>query len=292
MSSNLPDTLYAKIRVKRSVIPGELPGSLDVGEVAINIPDKKIYIGDDSGNTVEIFQNIEYAAGLGIEITNNQISFDPSDNFFINVSKISPAGASGSASGFLYWNGTVWSIQIPNASFEQMYLPGSGLELSSDNVFSVNLNTVTEGTLSIDLVAPQGMVTGFLKWESGSWNFVPGETGPQGPAGPAGTDGISITDASINPEGRLIIFLSNGQSIDAGVVTASGFGQEYFAGNGLELNSNNEFSVNLNTIESGSLDLARLDSGSANLKEFLEWDGQKWNPSGEISGGSANSFSS
>lgn len=41
-----------KIRVKRSNQPGVLPGPLALGELAVNIPDKKIFIGNGISNTV------------------------------------------------------------------------------------------------------------------------------------------------------------------------------------------------------------------------------------------------
>ena len=47
---------------------------------------------------------------------------------------------------------------------------------------------------------------------------VAGTTGPQGPAGIAGTAGVSVTGASVNGAGDLILTLSNGQTIDAGSV--------------------------------------------------------------------------
>ena len=45
-----------------------------------------------------------------------------------------------------------------------------------------------------------------------------GATGPQGPKGDDGTDGISVTNAAVNDSGHLIITLSSGQTLDAGVV--------------------------------------------------------------------------
>jgi S1-C subfamily serine protease len=45
-----------------------------------------------------------------------------------------------------------------------------------------------------------------------------GPIGPQGPAGSNGAAGISITSASVNSAGHLVLTLSNGQTIDAGNV--------------------------------------------------------------------------
>jgi hypothetical protein len=41
-----------KIRVKRSLIPGQEPGLLSLGELAVNIADKKIFIGTNTGNVL------------------------------------------------------------------------------------------------------------------------------------------------------------------------------------------------------------------------------------------------
>jgi S1-C subfamily serine protease len=51
----------------------------------------------------------------------------------------------------------------------------------------------------------------------------PGQQGPpgaQGPAGPQGPPGVSVTSASINTAGHLVLTLSNGQTVDAGIVNA------------------------------------------------------------------------
>jgi len=45
-----------------------------------------------------------------------------------------------------------------------------------------------------------------------------GPGGAQGTQGPAGADGVSVTSASVNASGHLIITLSNGQTTDAGYV--------------------------------------------------------------------------
>lgn len=47
---------------------------------------------------------------------------------------------------------------------------------------------------------------------------VQGTTGPQGPTGPSGANGVSITSASVNNAGHLVLTLSNGQTTDVGSV--------------------------------------------------------------------------
>lgn len=42
------------IKIKRSLTPGNVPADLELGELAINIPDKKIYIGDNSTDNIAL----------------------------------------------------------------------------------------------------------------------------------------------------------------------------------------------------------------------------------------------
>jgi hypothetical protein len=72
------------IKIKRSLTPGNNPGLLALGELAINIPDKRIYIGDNStdGNALIIDGLASgggtiYTAGSGINITGTVIRLDP-----------------------------------------------------------------------------------------------------------------------------------------------------------------------------------------------------------------------
>jgi len=45
----------AKIKIKNSVTPGSVPAGLSFGEVAINIPDKKIFVGNAVDSTVTLY---------------------------------------------------------------------------------------------------------------------------------------------------------------------------------------------------------------------------------------------
>lgn len=71
------------LKLKRSTTTGASPANLSLGELAINIPDKKIWIGDASEQPVLISEygiggsGETYYEGLGINIdTNNTISID------------------------------------------------------------------------------------------------------------------------------------------------------------------------------------------------------------------------
>lgn len=114
MSNCIPDTLYAKIRVKRSLVPGEVPSTLDLGELAVNIEDQKIYVGNQFGQPVLLTGGGSgsgiYNAGAGISISgSNQISFFPSTvtNGSIPIIKIAPPVGD---SGYLRWNGSGWAL--------------------------------------------------------------------------------------------------------------------------------------------------------------------------------------
>jgi S1-C subfamily serine protease len=50
---------------------------------------------------------------------------------------------------------------------------------------------------------------------------IQGPAGQPGPTGPAGPAGVSITGASVNSAGHMVITLSNGQTIDAGNAAVS-----------------------------------------------------------------------
>ena len=118
MSNCVPDTLYAKIRVKRSLVPNERPSKLDLGELAVNVHDGLLFVGNQFGNPVLISGTGTggggiYSAGSGIIITgSNQISFDPTTvpNESIPIIKIEPPQE---GSGFLFYNGTDWVFDTP-----------------------------------------------------------------------------------------------------------------------------------------------------------------------------------
>lgn len=68
------------LRTKRSNTSGTIPSSLQLGELAVNIPDKKIWIGDGTQSVLISDYNIAsntYSEGPGINVsTNNTISLD------------------------------------------------------------------------------------------------------------------------------------------------------------------------------------------------------------------------
>lgn len=116
MTNELPELLYAKIRVKRSIIPGEIPSNLDLGELAVNIPDKRIWIGNPNSNPDPMLL-ISPVTGSGpIEISSsNLLSFNPSKivNNTIPMEKIWTQSIGGDSVGYLRWNGSFWEFSTP-----------------------------------------------------------------------------------------------------------------------------------------------------------------------------------
>jgi hypothetical protein len=53
------------IKIKRSLTPGNVPADLELGELAINIPDKKIYIGDNSTDNIALIVDGNATGGSG-----------------------------------------------------------------------------------------------------------------------------------------------------------------------------------------------------------------------------------
>lgn len=76
--------------------------------------------------------------------------------------------------------------------------------------------------------------------------IVVGPRGPQGPAGPAGASGISITGTSIDGLGHLIVTLSDGSTLDAGLVQGVGVdGQDGVSVTGGSVDGNGDLIITL-----------------------------------------------
>jgi hypothetical protein len=140
---SLPETIFAKIKTKRSTQTGVTPNpnSLELGELAVNIQDKKIWIGNPDGGIDPVLL-VTPLSGLGpINVSSvNAISFNAAnivDNT-VPIGKINRATISGDAAGFLKWNGTAWEFETPSGTGGgETYFAGQGLSLSQ-NIFSVN----------------------------------------------------------------------------------------------------------------------------------------------------------
>lgn len=93
---------------------------------------------------------------------------------------------------------------------------GGGSSGTGADGYSPIANVVKEGsTATITITDKTGTTTASIS---------DGPKGDTGPAGPAGSQGVSITNASINSYGYLIITLSNNTTINAGLAQGSGSG--------------------------------------------------------------------
>jgi len=140
---SLPETIFAKIKTKRSTQTGVTPNpnSLELGELAVNVQDKRIWIGNPDGGIDPVLLVTPLSGSGPINVSSvNAISFNAAniiDNT-VPIGKINRATISGDSSGFLKWNGTAWEFEaLSGTGGGETYFAGQGLSLSQ-NVFSVN----------------------------------------------------------------------------------------------------------------------------------------------------------
>ena len=179
MPYNVPDILYSKIRIKRSLISGETPSSLELGEIAANIPDGKLWIGKQDNTVLLLNEGEVYSAGTSIEITpNNIINFKPEDgsipvdklkgttngylkyldgNWFFDNNVIGSGGGSGFINADLLFS-CIGGIDTNSdyfilggnafgnnwcgveADLGESFSAGFGIDISTDNEISVDVN--------------------------------------------------------------------------------------------------------------------------------------------------------
>ncbi len=121
-----------KIKIKRSLTPGNTPENLELGELAINIPDKKIYIGDNSTDGNALIVDGNAVGGTGTPGGNDtEIQFNN-------------AGAFGASSNLTFEESYTYGSPNHTASFLE-FKDRSGIKLYEKS---------TNGTNYIAFVAP------------------------------------------------------------------------------------------------------------------------------------------
>lgn len=83
----------AKIKIKNSVTPGSVPAGLSFGEVAINIPDKKIFVGNAVESTVTVYDPNNHVLSFNgstgaVSFVNYVASVNGSTGAITNVARI------------------------------------------------------------------------------------------------------------------------------------------------------------------------------------------------------------
>ena len=253
MTYNVPDILYSKIRIKRSLISGETPNSLELGELAANVPDKKLWIGDETNNPVEFVlsgssgpgSGETYFEGIGISISSgNVISIDLSDNQIpsksMNTRILNPPNNS---SGVLYWSQESDLWQIRNI---EEYTGSDTIDVINNEISvkdqSIGLQHLAEPP---NLFQQENLI---IKWQSGGWFYGIDQSGGSGGGG-----GITFSDlfSCIGGVYGNQWYIDGGNSSNNFCDTSasgSDTGSVYTEGFGIDISTDNEISVDVNQL--------------------------------------------
>ena len=253
MAYNVPDILYSKIRIKRSLISGETPNSLELGELAANVPDKKLWIGDETNNPVEFVlsgssgpgSGQTYSEGVGISISSgNVISIDLSDNQIpsksMNTRILNPPNNS---SGVLYWSQESDLWQIRNI---EEYTGSDTIDVINNEISvkdqSIGLQHLAEPP---NLFQQENLI---IKWQSGGWFYGIDQSGGSGGGG-----GITFSDlfSCIGGVYGNQWYIDGGNSSNNFCDTSasgSDTGSVYTEGFGIDISTDNEISVDVNQL--------------------------------------------
>ena len=253
MAYNVPDILYSKIRIKRSLISGETPNSLELGELAANVPDKKLWIGDETNNPVEFVlsgssgpgSGQTYSEGVGISISSgNVISIDLSDNQIpsksMNTRILNPPNNS---SGVLYWSQESDLWQIRNI---EEYTGSDTIDVINNEI------SVKDQSIGLQHLAeppnPFQQENLIIKWQSGGWFYGIDQSGGSGGGG-----GITFSDlfSCIGGVYGNQWYIDGGNSSNNFCDTSasgSDTGSVYTEGFGIDISTDNEISVDVNQL--------------------------------------------
>jgi len=256
MAYNVPDILYSKIRIKRSLISGETPNSLELGELAANVPDKKLWIGDETNNPVEFVlsgssgpgSGQTYSEGVGISISSgNVISIDLSDNQIpsksMNTRILNPPNNS---SGVLYWSQESDLWQIRNI---EEYTGSDTIDVINNEI------SVKDQSIGLQHLAeppnPFQQENLIIKWQSGGWFYGIDQSGGSGGGG-----GITFSDlfSCIGGVYGNQWYIDGGNSSNNFCNTSasgSDTGSVYTEGFGIDISTDNEISVDVSQLGIG-----------------------------------------
>lgn len=130
----------AKIKIKNSVTPGSVPAGLSFGEVAVNIPDKKIFVGNAVESTVTVYDPNNHV--LSFNGLTGAVSFS---NYVASVN-----GVTGAITNVARTNqGNTFSVQQVMSSG----ITSSNLYVTSGGATFDSQVSVTTTTNAIDVVA-------------------------------------------------------------------------------------------------------------------------------------------
>ena len=278
MTYNVPDILYSKIRIKRSLISGETPNSLELGELAANVPDKKLWIGDETNNPIEFVlsgssgpgSGQTYFEGVGISISSgNVISIDLTDpsipNKSMNTRILNPPNSN---SGVLYWSQEYNSWQIRDIL---EYVGSDTIDVNNNNEISVKNQSIGLQHLAEPPLPQENMI---IKWQSGGWFYGIDQSGGSG----GGGGGITFSDlfSCIGGVYNNQWFINGGNSTNIFCDTSadgSETGPLYTEGYGINISSNNEISFDVTILQSLTSSITPSITSTYNLgSSSLRWN--------------------
>jgi hypothetical protein len=179
------------IKIKRSLTPGNVPADLELGEMAINIPDKKIYIGDNSTDNIALIVDGNATGGAGNPAGNNtEIQFN-NNGAFGSSSKLtwqdSATCGSGCTTSYLEFK-NIAGIKLyeatGNGSNYISFLAQSSLSGDTHYRFPgagtagqlLSINSTSNGQCTLSWITAFGVeqieVTSFLSLTSSTFNKV------------------------------------------------------------------------------------------------------------------------
>jgi hypothetical protein len=162
------------IQLKNSGVPGNVPSTLQPGELAVNYNDGKLYYGNSS-NTAVLFDAITEPSGL-----NGEIQFNSS-------------GVFGASANLKYdtANKTLTVDEIVSQTTDRIFNHANGAYGTANTKLSTSGGTVT-GNLSVVgnvLVNSAIVINSLGQWVGANTGLV-GPQGPQGFQGDAGAQGF------------------------------------------------------------------------------------------------------
>ncbi len=269
-----------KIELKRSAVPGKVPttSSLDLGELALNTYDGKVFLKKDNGT--QSIVELAVASGSILSASYAQTS-SYSDNFLVNGSLTANGGITGSFSGSLYnLQGTPYHIPFFSESQvladSTMYQvdngPGQGYSIA------INSNGVTTAapealyvyqasTSSYNVISGKGNLDNYLQLNIQNVNAGPTASSDIVATANNGSETDNYIDMGING-GNFNGFLggpndayiySTGNNLHIGNTSANkhlGFfvgGDDVNVDNKFQLNPNNQHSMTGSLYVSGSV---------------------------------------
>ena len=172
--------MATQLRIKRGTTNANAPSGLTAGEMAINLVDKKLYVGGTAGTNV-VFLDSTSSVGLG---TANTFTALNSFNAGVSASALTVSGTITSTEGITFGSGTTFMAFVPKTAANDgglwlrdgLFQIGGGVFAAGNGNLQYNMNSellAVYGYQTIDNTLPyQGVRTG-LTVKGGTGQSVP-----------------------------------------------------------------------------------------------------------------------